>query len=248
MKRIIFSLFFIAATTLFTSCINIIEEMTIDKNGAGAYDLTVDLSSLLQSGMLGDLLKQGESSGLKITGGMGENMEKDTVIYLKNSLSPEIKAKTGNPAFWDKVKMTMSVSKSKGKMGSTVHLDFASIEDINFFLKNINTVLSEGTGDAKSMLPPGLMPTLAGFKMGKKSLERLPAPKSDAKTPAGDEMEMMKMFLGGAKFTSIINLPGKVKKTNVPNTKIDGNTVITESPMLDFISGKAKIDGSVSFK
>jgi hypothetical protein len=249
MRRIIFLLFFVACATLLSSCINIIEEMTVDKKGAGSYDLSVDMSSIMEMGMLGDLLKQGESSGLKITTPLGGKVEKDTVIYLKNSLSAAAKAKTGRPEFWDKVKMTMNVSEAKKKLGTTFHLDFDNIDDVGFFLKNINTVMAEGMGDSgKSMLPPGLLPTLAGFKFSKKSLERLPAPKSDAAASAGDEMEMMKMFLGTAKFTSIINLPGKVRKANLPNSKIDGTTVTTETPILDFISGKAKIDGNITFK
>jgi len=45
--------------------------------------------------------------------------------------------------------------------------------------------------------------------------------------------EMMKMFLGTAKYKTIYNLPSRVKKTKIANAKINGNTVTVENSMLE---------------
>ena len=55
------------------------------------------------------------------------------------------------------------------------------------------------------------------------------------------------MFLGTAKYTTIYNLPNRVKKVKMANAKIDGNTVTVENSMLDIMEGKAKLDGQISF-
>ena len=55
------------------------------------------------------------------------------------------------------------------------------------------------------------------------------------------------MFLGTAKYKTIYNLPNRIKKTKIPNGKIDGNTLTVENSMLDILEGKAKLDGEISF-
>ena len=60
-------------------------------------------------------------------------------------------------------------------------------------------------------------------------------------------MEMMKMMMGGAKYTSIYHLPKKPKKIDFPGAKVDGKTVTLSHSYLDLIEGKVKMGGSIKY-
>ena len=244
MKKLIFGLLF-SACFLLTGCIDIVEEMTLNKNGKGTYTFTIDMSSILQLASMKDLMNQAgadEEAQKKL--GM-DKMEKDTTIYFKD-MPADLRAETGNPDFWKKAQMNMKMSEKDKKLVMQMRLDFDKIEDIEFFFKNLTKVMKEGAGELGGMPTEGLAPTAVAFKLAKKSLTRLPTPKAE-NAPSGEDLEMMKMFLGTAKNKTIYNLPNRVKKTKIPTAKIDGNTVTVENSMLDIMEGKAKLDGEISF-
>jgi hypothetical protein len=110
----------------------------------------------------------------------------------------------------------------------------------------MGTVMKDGAGSMGGLPTDGLAPTSVAFKLAKKSLTRLPTVKAE-NAPGAEDLEMMKMFLGTAKYKTIYNLPSRVKKTKIANAKIDGNTVTVENSMLEILEGKAKLDGEISF-
>lgn len=244
MKKIVLGLL-VSVSLLLSGCIDIVEEMTLNKNGKGLYTMTIDMSSILQLGSLKDLMNQAgaDDGAAKL---FGDKMEKDTTIFLKD-MPADLKAQTGDAAFWNKAQMNIKMSEKDKKFLMQMRLDFDKIEDIEFFYKNLSTVMKEGAGEMGGGMPmEGLTPAGVAFKLAKKSLTRLPTPKPENQ-PTGEDMEMMKMFLGSAKYTTIYNLPSRVKKVKMANAKIDGNTVTIENSMLDIMEGKAKLDGQISF-
>jgi hypothetical protein len=244
MKKLIFGLL-LSSCVLLTGCIDIVEEMTLNKNGSGIYTFTIDMSSILQLGSLKDLMNQaGADAEAQKKLGM-DKMEKDTTIYFKD-MPAELKAETGNPDFWKKAQMNMKMSEKDKKFLVQMKLNFDKIEDIEFFFKNMSKVMKEGAGSMGGLPTDGLAPTSVAFKLAKKSLTRLPTVKAE-NAPGAEDLEMMKMFLGTAKYKTIYNLPNRVKKTKIANAKIDGNTVTVENSMLDILEGKAKLDGEISF-
>ena len=245
MKKLVVFGLLLSVSLLLSGCINVIEELTLNKSGKGLYSITIDMSSILQLGSLKDLMNQaGADADAQKKLGM-DKMEKDTTIYFKD-MPADLKAQTGDAKFWDKAKMTMKMSESEKKLVMQMSLDFDKMEDIEFFYKNLGTVMKEGAGEMGGMPTEGLTPAGVAFKLAKKSLTRLPTPKAENQ-PSGEDMEMMKMFLGTAKYTTIYNLPNRVKKVKMANAKIDGNTVTVENSMLDIMEGKAKLEGQISF-
>lgn len=244
MKKLVFALLF-SVSFLLTGCIDIVEELTLNKSGKGLYSLTIDMSSILQLGSLKDLMNQAGADESTAKLGL-DKLEKDTIIYLKD-MPADLKAQTGNPAFWDKAQVNLKMSEKDKKFLMQMRLNFDKIEDIEFFYKNLGTVMKEGAGELGGGMPmEGLTPTGVAFKLAKKSLTRMPTPKPENQ-PTSEDLDMMKMFLGSAKYTTIYNLPNRVKKAKMANAKIDGNTVTVENSMLDIMEGKAKLDGQISY-
>lgn len=244
MNKLVLALL-LSVSFLLTGCIDIVEELTLNKNGKGLYTLTIDMSSILQLGSLKDLMNQAGADESTAKLGL-DKMEKDTIIYMKD-LPAELKAQTGDAAFWDKAQLNLKMSEKDKKMLMQMRLNFDKIEDIEFFYKNLSTVMKEGAGELGGGMPmEGLTPTGVAFKLAKKSLTRLPAPKAENQ-PSSEDLDMMKMFLGSAKYTTIYNLPARVKKVKIANAKVDGNTVTVESSMLEIIEGKAKLDGQITY-
>ncbi len=230
-----------------TSCLDIVEEMHLNKDGSGRYELVFDMSSIMSGGML-EMLKgmagDSESSGENILDGP---LEMDTVIYMKDAPA-SVREKLDRPDFLNKVSMFIQMSEEKEVMITRMVLDFDSMDDIDYFYKNLDK-LGEGNdqlGDVfggNSFLP--ISDKL--FKLKGKLLERLPV-KNNGQTLNEEEMDMVKMMLASAKYTTKYHFPGKVKSSTIANAKIDGKTLIKEVDLLDVMEGKANMAGKIKFK
>jgi hypothetical protein len=250
MKKITFCLLF-AATFMLTSCIDIVEELTLNKQGKGKYNMKIDLSGIMQLGSLKDLMNQAGADA-DATSKMGDKMEKDTMIFLKDA-PLELRQKTGDADFWKKAKVHMKMSESKKEFFVDMQLDFDKIEDVAFFYKNVGEVMKESGKELGDMLPTDILgggsaggPSVA-FKTSGKTFTRLANTNKDA-APKDEDLSMIKMFLGGAKYKVVYNLPGKVKKTKMDKAQVNGNTVTIEHDLLEMLEGKAKLAGDISFK
>ncbi len=63
-----------------------------------------------------------------------------------------------------------------------------------------------------------------------------------------ESMQYLKMFLSNAKIKTTYHLPGKVKKSTIPNAVIDGKIVKVENSFLDILEQKVKVDGYIKYK
>lgn len=229
-----------------TGCLDVVEEMYLNRDGSGKYSITIDMSGLFEDefmkSMIKSSLEQQEADGLNL-GGNGLP-EMDTIIYFKDMPAEQ---KGGNPEFWNRVQSKIVMSETQGKFFTSINLDFASTADIAYLYDNIgkigesNAQLGGLTGDG------GLLPNNVGYTFAKNILTRK-TPKTAAKAEEGEDMEMMKMFMGSANYRTIYHLPGNVKKVTIPKAKIQGKTVMVEAPMLDMMDGKASMDGTIKFK
>lgn len=248
--------FFLLATCLltFTSCIDIIEEMFLNKDGSGKYTLKIDMSELMaEDGGMKDMLDsfgaQDEEGGEKVD----MPSEVDSIMHLKYA-PDSIKSRIDNPAFLDKVKIRTLISESKEKMLFEFILDFDDVSDIDYFLANLdklqasNVPGNEGPlGQAGNGFLPGSKEGYNLFTWTKKSLTRSPALEAQEKIPE-DELGMMKMFFSGGTYKTIYHFPGKVKNTTIEGAQIDGKTVTAEFPFTDILEGKQDFRGMVKFK
>lgn len=242
-KWIIFPLIALVSFGL-TGCFDVIEEIHLNKNGSGKYNVTMDMSSLMSDGFMKGMLKE------QLKGEMEESeedvpMEKDTLIYLKDS--PGFGSATADEQkLIEKVVMHMTMSESKEKMLINIAFPFDKVADIESMTKAMQKM--DTNNQLGGMMGGNMMPGgESKFIMKKGMLTRTPAPKME-KSEDEEGMEMMKMFLGSASFKTIYHLPGKVKKVTIPNAEVDGSMVTISNSLLDLIEGKAKIDGDIKFK
>lgn len=267
MKTRTFAVLIIAAFIM-SSCIDMTEEIFLNKKGSGKYSLAMDLSGLMDMGMLADMMKdmdlgedeegdeiiedsreETEESTPDLFGDMEEKM--DTIIRFDN-LPDSIRQKVSNPAILKKGYMRMQMDKEQSLMLMSFHVDFDKFSDIGDFFAAFGEIKGDQT-PASGMLGGGGEDFLKGgmFSLSKRVLSRAPTPKKadDAEGLfSGEEMEFAKMMFKGAKYKTIYHLPGRVKSTTIPNAVVNGKVVTVENDMLEVMEDKVKMDGSIKFR
>lgn len=228
-----------------SSCINMLEELSLNKDGSGTYSITFDMSGLfsdpMMKGMMEEMLQSEE--GLKLGKGLSEEM--DTVIRFSD-MPADARQKLDRPEFWEKVAMHIVMSETKKKMETKLSLEFSSAEDIAYFYKNLDKLsLDEESGMTGGGMSE-FMPAAGLFKVAKRKLQRLPAPKVKNMVNE-EEMAMVKMFFATATYKTVYHLPGKVKKTSIPGARVDGKMVTVSNSFLEVMDGKAVMDGEIKF-
>lgn len=232
------------APLLLSSCFDILEEIYLEKNGKGQYLYTIDMSALMDESMK-ELLQSAEEEGEENS---LEGVEIDSVVYFKDS-DPDMLKKMEKPEIFERAFMKIQMSDDQDKMVMQFGLDFENVDEIEYFLKNIDKLM----GDSMEGNPMGggLLPSFNDtgmFVQKGKKLTRLASLTLGGEEISEDDMGMISMFMESATFRTVYYLPGKVKKTNIPNAVIDGNTLMIETPMLDLMKGEAEQKGWVKFK
>ncbi len=255
-----------------TGCINIIEEMFLNKDGSGKYHLTIDMSEMVkEDGMMKGFMEQMMQEGLEQDGSEEEAEydakseekapndldsafeEKDTIMYMKD-LPDSLKQRVDNPKFLEKVSVRQQVSKEKGIFKMIFMLDFDNMADIDYFYENFDKL----QGDNQGMAGLGAMGGGGGgffggnagesmFKNKKCVLERLPYDMG-GDTFSEEDMQFAQMLFNNATYSTIYHFPGKVKSADIPNAVIDGKTVTVEADLLKILDGKEKLEGIIKYK
>ena len=231
-------LLLVASSFLLTSCIETLEEIYLNKDGSGKYNVTFDMSEFFSNPMMKSLIEEaakeeGEEGGFDLG-------ETDTLIHLGESGMAEGVMKNAI--------MRMTMSDSLGKFMINMSFPFENVGQIDEFFQQLS---EQGAGpDAGMMGGMSNMLTPGGkFVFKKKRLTRLKADKSGADDLfAGEDGEFVKMFFSGGSHTTVYHLPGKVKKTTIEGAEVDGNTVTVERPLMDLMEGKAGLEGEIRFK
>ncbi len=262
MKKLLFVLL-LALTFASTGCINILEEMFLNKDGSGKYSVTIDMSALMEEStrqMLQSFAQaeEGEEGSLSDM----EMPETDTVMMMKD-LPADQRGELSRPDFYDKVSMRIQSSEAKELLKIGFVLDFDKADDIDYFLKNIDKMFASADMGADNPMSAmgggggmfgGMMPATGGqdyqlFDIGKKMLKRAKAPApAELDDEAAEGMAMMKMFLAGAEYKTVYHFPGNVKSASNSDAKIDGKTVTIKTDLLDVMEGNADLSTEVKFK
>lgn len=241
----------VTISVLATSCISIIEELTLNKDGSGTYTYTIDMTALMESGALEQARQMSEE--------MPENeLEIDTAVGAYDMMESQGTLEDmDKPEFWKKVKMVSKISESK-KIGEiSFILDFEDMSEVDYFSANMSKLLEndETAGMLSSM---GLAGSTGANPLSYKkswfsnTITRNKQEGSSDMANMLDEEggEMVKMMLSGAEYTTIYNLPGKVKSVSNDDAKIskDGKTVTIKADLLDQMEGEADLSTSIKFK
>lgn len=238
-------LFLLVVSFFLTGCLDVVEEMYLNRDGSGKYTVTIDMSGLFEDEFMKSMIKSSlEQDSTLNLGGANGLPEMDTTIYFKDMPADQM---GGNREFWNRVHSKIVMSETKGKFFTSINLDFASAADIAYLYENIGKIGENNSQLSGLAGEGGLLPTNVAYAVTKNMLSRK-TPKPAEKAEEGEEMEMMKMFMGSANFRTIYHLPGNVKKVTIPNAKIEGKTVTVEASMLDIMDGKASMDGTIKFK
>ncbi|MCB0704223.1 MAG: hypothetical protein KDC34_02895 [Saprospiraceae bacterium] len=240
MKRLSVLLTF-CSLFLFTGCIEILEEIYLNKGGSGKYQIMVDMSALMDESvqdMLGEFGGEEGANSLK-------GIELDSVINFSDSAADQIKA-LDRPEVFEGSQMRMAVSDSRDEMVITISMNFKDLSDIEYFSSHLSEIAGEGIDGGMST---GLIPEGTNYLTLKgKKLTRHAAPEGAMGALSEEELSMAQMFFQGATFTSVYHFPGKVKKTTIPGAEIDGNKVTIVSDMLEVMSQEIDLSGDIQFK
>lgn len=231
-------LLLVACSFFLTSCIETLEEIYLNKDGSGKYNITFDMSEFFSNPMMKGLIEEaakedGEEGGFELG-------EADTLIYFGEGGMAEGVMK-------DAV-MRMQMSDSLGTFLISINFPFENVGQIDEFFQKLR---EEGAGaDAGAMggMSSLMMPG-GKFAFKKKRLTRLQAEDGgENELFAGEDGEFVKMFFSGGTHTTVYHLPGKVRKTTIEGAEVDGNTVTVERPLIDLMEGKVGMDGEIRFK
>lgn len=280
LKNILIIALAMVSMTTFTGCIDIIEEVFFNKDGSGKYTMRMDMSGMMSmvkmmsemEEMMPEDEENAEEEEQEEEADLGAMMEQgvDSIMYLKDASADVRQQFDDNPGFVDKVNMRMNVDPDENIFQIDFNLDFANMDDIDYFFKNFDKIGAMMGNDEESseldMLGGmgggmGADSPLGGimgdqftryFDMTKRTLIRRDASQENMDTEeemGEEEMQMMEMMFGEAKYKMIYHMPGKVKKmTNSSATlSADKKTVMLEGNLMDYMKGDFKAANIIKF-
>lgn len=243
--RRFYSLSLVAILAIFlTSCFDLKEEVTINKDGSGSFIQTIDLGN---NPMMQMALNMENDSSQNEEKGM--NKMDSTLAQTKEKLS--------------KVKGISNIKTAASTEGLkyTIMYDFSDVDALNAAL---NAAKEQKEGEVKLMqkqysFKKGEFNRINAFSMGndKMDLSAIMGGKEEGKEQTEGEKEqmkqMMQMFFGGANYTYIVHVPNQVKSySNKENATIseDKKTLTMTIPFLDLMNEDKKVNvgNSVKFK
>ncbi len=216
-----------------TGCLDILENIVLNKDGSGQYTYTIDMSAILKEPAYKSML-MGENKGEPIK-------DIDTIIYGKNLSAAD---KGNQTALWNKVDCHVIQNEKKAIYTITVNMPFDKVEDINYLLLNMNKIINIGSGD-NTNTSNDMGNAVVTYKFKKNEINRTT---SDLPANVKEGLAMAKMMMGEATYRVIYQLPGKIKKADIPGATTDQKTVKTSSPYADLLDEKKNLDGTIKFK
>lgn len=274
MKNTITVLLFLLCIISFTSCIDIIEEIYLNKDGSGKYSLRMDMSGIIEA-EVAEQNKRGENLNL-----FDETEAVDSVMYFKDFPS-EIKEQfADNAEFLNKLNIHLQLNPAEGIYLLSYNLDFKNMDDIDFFYKNRDKLmtgrLSHGMDEEGRIGDAGdpfgfdddrglssILEFMGGISSSadvrpfdynrKKCMLTRYAQNAYTVSSEWDEDEikqLVQMIFENATYTTIYHLPGKVKKmtNNATVLSSDKKTVTLEGNCVEVIEGKFSLDNVIKFK
>jgi hypothetical protein len=237
LRKISILLLFIAPF-LFSACINVLEEMTLQSDGSGTYLIRYDLSALMSDPTMQELLESSLSE--EDEGAVSLTEDVDTIMSVYDNLGPGVE----NREFWKKVNIHMVLNEARKEAKIDILLNFASLDEVAYMYENLSSLSMEGESMTQFS---SLLKATPQFSQKKNVLIRKSVVSED-REGTEEDLSMVEMLLTGAKYTCMYHLPGKVSSCKIPNSTVEGNTVTVENTLLDAIKGEARLDGSIKYK
>lgn len=192
--------FFLLSVFFLSGCINITEEIFLEKNGSGKYSMTMDLEKAVE---MMDMLKSFAPDSLA-----GEAKEGNIMDSVKNNFN-----------VFDSIPGITNVRKEQKGNVFTVSFDFKDIATLNEAMRKRNKK-SEAQSDLYAFAPGSFsFKDTTAFGMND-AMKELDGAGSDS---AAASMEMFKSMIGDMNYTTIYHLPGKVSSFSNKEAKLDAD-------------------------
>jgi hypothetical protein len=241
MKRLFYFLCIVSVFSL-TSCITIIEEIFLNKDGSGKFLLTLDLSAVM--GMKEMLAGKLSTTNSDSSSFLQEKF--DSIIYFSD-MKDSVRRTLSYPHLVEKGHLQLKGDEEENVMQVTIHFPFANLEEINQFQQDIHRY---GAGGVNKQMNPDFLGYQTTFSGAKKSIQRQTIFSEAKEMKEEDKLteSMAKMMFATARVKTIYHLPGKIKSTTIPGAIIKGNQCELELPYPDFINRKKSVDGIIVYK
>ncbi len=203
------------------SCLEMVEEISLEKNGSGNYSMAVDMSQMMEmlSGLMGDT----------------DDPTTDAFAQMDSAIQETVKKLR-------QIEGISNVSHQSEGYRFSVNYSFSSVEALN------QANLNEDNESAAMLGMSGSNYSLAKRVFSRQSVP-ISDMLGEMDDEEG-MMDMVKMFMADASYKQIYHMPGQVKSAANDNSEIssDKRTVTTEIPLLDWMNGDADIGNAIKFK
>ncbi len=269
MKKLSLIVLCICAMSL-SSCIDLIEEIRLKKDGSGIYTINLDMSEFMrmmggldglsdyidkeQDSKKSDDKEEPEQEMSPITPPipLGDNpfaQDTDTLISLAIVAEEKEEIASIDKDILQKSFVRMKTVKEDNifKMGIEFHFD--DIKEIDRFYESLESVAANSERAAMATTPM----KFAGnnlFNLKGKTLEYQAGKQDwglDKIDNDGEIAPMAMMILASATYKRIYEFPGKVKKCDNPLGLVAGNKVIMEMPLKKLMEGKTNMSAKIKF-
>jgi hypothetical protein len=241
MKRLFYFLCIVSVFSL-TSCITIIEEIFLNKDGSGKFLLTMDLSAVLD--MKEMLVGKLDASNPDSSRFLEEKF--DSIIYFSD-MKDSVRATLRYPHLAEKAHLQLKGDEESRIFQVTLYFPFANIEEINQFQQDIQRYGKGGLNKEMTSDFLGYQTTLIKTKKSIQRVTNFSEPK-EVKEDHKLAESMSKMMFATARVKTIYHLPGKIKNTTIPEAIVKGNQCELELSYPEFINRKKSMDGIIVYK
>lgn len=219
-----------------TSCIDFLEEITINKDGSGSYYLELNMEKAMEK--LAAMMPEEKQAEMKEKGFLKEDDKREL-----DSLAQVVREQYGVESFEYKAE------------GLNVQFSF-DFENINQAYQTMNTVFGNSDEEGSSKLGGMGGSYMSMEQKGKKVLFSRYSPKkeetvSDEDDEESEKMEAMFMnFMEGGTYESVINFPSKVKVSGNKYASLsdDKKTVIIRASLTDLMENNDIGDFNAKYK
>ncbi|HKK75235.1 MAG TPA: hypothetical protein VJ953_09195 [Saprospiraceae bacterium] len=244
MRKLTFVVLLLTAFSL-QSCLNIVEKLSLNRDGSGTYAITYDMSAMM-TGMMREMmlesLQEDEDSpfaNAKVDG----KIELDTLLNLEDApMTADVEGEM--PPIMRKAKMRMNISETQNLFEATMTLDFDDIGDVEEF----QAAMAKMGDDGDSGGFGGMAPMTGLFKLDGRTLMRGES-KAEPEAMDDENAEMMKMMMSEATYKTIYEFPRKVKSFDIDGAeKTNKKTLTATYSLIDVMEGKVDMSGKIKFK
>lgn len=244
------------------SCGNIVEEINLEKDGSGSYEVKTDIipATVNMTVTFTKMFAAMDTTNVidvdSLTAAVQEKVwedfgdgEVDSIIDMANEIPDSLKDDPEYLAFVERVNVFMRGSKEKGYMNMGMEFNFTDGDDYQFMLNKFEEIQSS-QGDQKTGSPLDDLSSVRSrvtIESDKKHFVR----KTEYLNPieSEEEVEGLQEMLGDGKFITVVNTKRKIKKVNAKHIKrVEDYSVTFEYDFIEAFMGRLNTDFEIIFE